>query len=80
MGAPPQHSGPFGHPALQSPLTRSRAQLHLGGDQRGATSIRHVSVPHKSSVEEGPTVTLLTSEVDDPRIGRLASPLLEQKR
>ena len=65
---------------LSESTHRSRAQPHLAGYQREATSTRQVSVPHINSVEEGATVTLLTSEVDDPRIGRLASPLLEQKR
>ena len=47
MGAPPLHSGPFGHPAFQSPLTSHEPNPHLGGSRRGTTSIRQVSVPQK---------------------------------
>ena len=64
---------------------RLRAQPHLGGYHRSGhtceCNIKKASFCSTNiSVEKFPTVTLLTSEVDDTRIGRLASPLLEQKR
>ena len=80
MEAPPQHSGPFGHPAFQSPLIGHEPNPTLAVISAEDTSAKASFCSTFYSVQEVPTVTVLTSEVHDPRIGRLASPLLEQKR
>ena len=58
-------------PLLRSSARRTRLRTQHQEEQ--------VSVPHTIPLRRYRT-TLFSGEVDDPRIGRLASPLLEQKR
>ena len=82
--APPLHAEPFGRLAIQSPLKGCELKntwevISTENTPANATSRRTSFCSTYNSVEEVPT-TLSSGEVDDPRMGRLASPPLEQKR
>ena len=82
--APPLHAGPFGRLAIQSPLKGCELKntwevISTENTPANATSRRTSFCSTCNSVEEVPT-TLSSGDVDDPRMGRLASPPLEQKR
>ena len=82
--ASPLHSGPFGRLAIQSPVTsyKPNPTLEVTSTEdtpANPTSRRTSFCSTYNSVEEVPT-TLSSGEVDESRIVRLASLLLEQKR
>ena len=82
--AHPLHAEPFGRLAIQRSPTgydpkKTLEVANTHDKPANATSKRTRFCSTSISVQEVPT-TLFSGEVDDPRIGKLASPLLEQKK
>ena len=82
--AQPLHAGPFGSLTFESPLTGYETNntlevIRAEDTPANPTSRRTSFCSTYNSVDAAPA-TLSSGEIDDPRIGRPASPLLEQTR